>query len=300
MAKILVAGSLNMDLRLTMKKMPLAGETIMGDSIMYNPGGKGANQAAAAAKLGGDVAMLGSVGKDGFGDTLAESLAGCGADVSMLKRADEPTGMATIYVDENGRNSIVVIAGANGCCDTEYLKASRKALEDCEILMMQLETPFDGVWYFVKEAKALGKTVILNPAPAPDSVPDDVLACVDWFTPNETELAKLTKMNCESVEEIKAAAEYLLAKGVGHVLVTVGSRGAYLCDKENSCLIEGIKVKAVDTTAAGDTFSGAFAVALSEGKAPADAIAFANKAASISVTRPGAQGSIPTRDEMGM
>lgn len=289
-----------MDLRLSMKKMPLAGETVMGDSIMYNPGGKGANQAAAAAKLGGDVAMLGAVGQDGFGDTLFKSLAGCGADVSLIKRAEEPTGMATIYVDESGRNSIVVIAGANGSCSIAYLKSCRTVLESCDILMMQLEIPYEAVWYMAKEAKALGKTVILNPAPAPDSIPEEVLACVDWFTPNETELAKLTKMPCETVDEIKAAAESLLALGVGHVLVTVGSRGAYLCDKENSCLVEGIKVKAVDTTAAGDTFSGAFAVALSEGKAATEAIAFANKAASISVTRPGAQGSIPTREEMNM
>lgn len=289
-----------MDLRLSMKKMPLAGETVMGDSIMYNPGGKGANQAAAAAKLGGDVAMLGAVGRDGFGDTLLKSLAGCGADVSLIKRAEEPTGMATIYVDESGRNSIVVIAGANGSCSSEYLKSCITALESCDILMMQLEIPYEAVWYMAREAKALGKTVILNPAPAPDSIPEEVLACVDWFTPNETELAKLTKMPCETVDEIKAAAESLLDLGVGHVLVTVGSRGAYLCDKENSCLVEGIKVKAVDTTAAGDTFSGSFAVALSEGKSAPEAIAFANKAASISVTRPGAQGSIPTREEMNM
>ncbi len=185
MAKILVAGSLNMDLRFSMKRMPLEGETVLGDGLLYNPGGKGANQAAAAAKLGGDVAMLGCIGKDGFGDTLAKSLADCGCDVSSLRRVTAPTGTASIYVDERGRNSIVVIAGANAYCDVEYLKECEDALKNCSILMLQLEIPYDAVWYLATKAHALGKTVILNPAPAPDAIPKDVLKCVDWLTPNE-------------------------------------------------------------------------------------------------------------------
>ena len=298
MAKILVAGSLNMDLRFSMKRMPLEGETVLGDGLLYNPGGKGANQAAAAAKLGGDVAMLGCVGKDGFGDTLAKSLSDCGCDVSRLRRVDAPTGTASIYVDEMGRNSIVVIAGANACCGVEYLKECEDALERCEVLMLQLEIPYDAVWYLVKKAHALGKTVILNPAPAPDAIPKDVLKCVDWLTPNETELARLSGMPCEEPSQIEEAAAKLQEQGVKNVLVTAGSRGAYLCTGEASELIPTQHVKAVDTTAAGDCFNGAFAVGLSEGMAPAAAVEFANMAASISVTREGAQSSLPWRKEV--
>ena len=298
MAKILVAGSLNMDLRFTMKRMPLEGETVLGDGLMYNPGGKGANQAAAAAKLGGDVAMLGCVGKDGFGDTLAKSLADCGCDVSALRRVTAPTGTASIYVDEQGRNSIVVIAGANGTCDTDYLKACEAELENCGIVMLQLEIPYDAVWYLAKRAHALGKTVILNPAPAPDAIPKDVLKCVDWLTPNETELARLSGMPCEDPIQVEEAAAKLRSRGVKNVLVTVGSHGAFLCTDAVSELIPTQHVKAVDTTAAGDCFNGAFAVALSEGSSPAEAVAFANRAASISVTREGAQASLPWRKEI--
>ena len=298
MAKILVAGSLNMDLRFTMKRMPLEGETVLGDGLMYNPGGKGANQAAAAAKLGGDVAMLGCVGEDGFGDTLAKSLADCGCGVSALRRVTAPTGTASIYVDEQGRNSIVVIAGANGTCDTEYLQECEAELERCDIVMLQLEIPYDAVWYFVKRAHALGKTVILNPAPAPDAIPESVLKCVDWLTPNETELARLSGMPCEEPTQIEEAAAKLRSLGVKNGLVTVGSQGAYLCSDGISELIPTQHVKAVDTTAAGDCFNGAFAVALSEGKSPEEAARFANRAASISVTREGAQASLPWRKEL--
>ena len=298
MPKILVAGSLNMDLRFSMKRMPLEGETVMGNGLMYNPGGKGANQAAAAAKLGGDVAMLGCVGKDSFGDTLAKSLADCGCDVSALRHVTTPTGTASIYVDDMGRNSIVVIAGANGACNTDYLRECEEMLEACGIVMLQLEIPYDAVWYLVKKAHALGKTVILNPAPAPDAIPKDVLKCIDWLTPNETELARLSGMPCEEPTQVEEAAAKLRQLGVKNVLVTVGSHGAYLCTDTVSELIPTQHVKAVDTTAAGDCFNGAFAVALSEGKPPADAVAFANRAASISVTREGAQSSLPWRKEL--
>ena len=298
MAKILVAGSLNMDLRFSMKRMPLEGETVLADGLLYNPGGKGANQAAAAAKLGGDVEMLGAVGRDGFGDVLSKSLADCGCGVSALRRVTVPTGTACIYVDEQGRNSIVVIAGANAYCDTEYLKACDSYLENCEILMLQLEIPYDAVWYLAKRAHALGKTVILNPAPAPEEIPESVLQCVDWLTPNETELSRLAGLPCEEPSEIEEAAAKLQALGVRNVLVTVGSRGAYLCTQESAELIPTEKVKAVDTTAAGDCFNGAFAVGLSEGMTSEEAVRFANRAASISVTREGAQSSLPRRDEL--
>ncbi|MCR4805002.1 MAG: ribokinase [Clostridia bacterium] len=300
MSKIVVAGSLNMDLRFAMKRMPLEGETVLADSLLYNPGGKGANQAAAAAKLGGSVAMLGCVGKDGFGDALAKSLEDCGCDVSRLARVDDPTGTAAIYVDERGRNSIVVVSGANGRCDTAYLKGCEDVLKACDILLLQLEIPYEAVWHLAKKAHALGKTVILNPAPAPEEggIPKDVLACVDWITPNETELSRLSGLPCEDPEQIEEAASKLRALGAANVLVTVGSQGAFLCTPEMAELIPTEKVKAVDTTAAGDCFNGAFAVGLSEGMTPAEAVAFANRAASISVTRPGAQSSLPSRGEL--
>jgi ribokinase len=164
--------------------------------------------------------------------------------------------------------------------------------------MLQLEIPYEAVWYLAKKAHGLGKTVILNPAPAPDEIPGSVLKCVDWITPNETELSRLTSLPCEEPVEIEAAAGKLLAMGVGNVLVTVGSRGAFLCNEQTSRLIPTEKVSAVDTTAAGDCFNGAFAVGLSEGMTPEEAIAFANRAASISVTREGAQSSLPWRKEI--
>ena len=164
--------------------------------------------------------------------------------------------------------------------------------------MLQLEIPYDAVWYFVKRAHALGKTVILNPAPAPDAIPESVLKCVDWLTPNETELARLSGMPCEEPTQIEEAAAKLRSLGVKNVLVTVGSQGAYLCSDGISELIPTQHVKAVDTTAAGDCFNGAFAVALSEGKSPEEAARFANRAASISVTREGAQASLPWRKEL--
>ena len=298
MASILVAGSLNMDLRFSMKRMPLQGETVQGEGLLYNPGGKGANQAAAAARLGADTAMLGCVGRDGFGETLAKSLSACGCDVSHLKTVDAPTGTASIYVDERGANSIVVIAGANAFCDAAYLKHCDEALKACSILMLQLEIPLDAVLSIAKRAKSLGKTVILNPAPAPDHLPEELLRCVDWLTPNETELARLSGMPCEEPVEIEEAAAFLQRKGVGNVLVTLGSQGALLCTPDLCELVPAKKVKAIDTTAAGDCFNGAFAVALSEGMTPVEAAAFANRAASISVTREGAQNSLPWRKEV--
>lgn len=294
--KILLVGSLNMDLVIEMKRMPLVGETVAGESLAYIPGGKGANQAYAAAKLGGAVTMLGCVGTDSMGDALLESLKESGTDIAHLKRsADTSTGMAMIYVDPMGNNSIVVLGGANTCCDICYLQEKDALFAEADYVMLQMEIPHEAVFYAARRAKELGKTVILNPAPAPapTDLPDELWEQIDYLTPNETELATL----CGQLE-IKDAAAELLKRGVGNVLVTLGEKGALLLNRQGEAFFPARAVAAADTTAAGDCFHGAFAVSLAEGKELSEAIAFANLASSIAVTRKGAQSSIPSREEV--
>ena len=299
MKKILVVGSSNVDFVLGVKEMPKIGETIRGISFANIPGGKGANQACACGKLGGDCTFLSCVGLDSMGDLVLNSLKSANVDVSAVQRLDNtPTGMAFIMVDQTGDNSIVVIPGANGKCKSRFYESHLDLVDQADIVLTQLETPLDDIYALLKQAKAAGKVTVLNPAPAPDNIPDDVLAAVDWITPNETELSRITGMPADTLEEISAAAAILLGKGVGNVLVTIGSRGVFLCSKTEQIHYPTIHTTAVDTTAAGDTFNAAFTVALSEGKTVADAIRFANTAASISVTRKGAQTSIPSREEV--
>lgn len=297
--KILVIGSLNMDMVIPVKELPQRGETILGGSPDYIPGGKGANQACAAGKLGGTVTMLGKVGRDAMGQSLKENLATAGVDVSHVEETpDAPTGMAVIYVSEGGSNSIVVIPGANGLCDRAYIEANEELIAASDIVVLQLEIPYEAVFQAIRLAKKHGRLVVLNPAPAPDSLPEEVIASLDYFTPNETELARIAGMPVGGVEEAIAAGKALVARGVGTVLATLGEAGALLVTAEEARVIPTLRVKAVDTTAAGDTFHGAFVTALGEGMEEAAAIAFGNKAAAISVTRKGAQTSIPSRQEV--
>lgn len=297
--RILNIGSLNMDMVIGMQCMPLIGETILGNSLTYIPGGKGANQACASSKLGGEVIMLGCVGEDSMGNSLLDSLKQCGADVTYIRTIkDVPTGMASIYVDGNGDNSIVVVSGANACCNVEYLKEHDALFRDAEYIMLQMEIPYDAVFYAIERASELKKTVILNPAPAPDTLPDGIWDKVDYITPNETELLKLSGLKEMSEEAIEEGAVRLLKKGVKHVLVTLGDRGVLYKDAEESWICPTRTVTAVDTTAAGDCFNGAFVTALAEGIPVRQAARFANMAASIAVTRKGAQKSIPLREEV--
>lgn len=297
--RILNIGSLNMDMVIGMQCMPLIGETILGNSLTYIPGGKGANQACASSKLGGEVIMLGCVGEDNMGNSLLDSLKQCGADVTYIRTIkDVPTGMASIYVDGNGDNSIVVVSGANACCNVEYLKEHDALFRDAEYIMLQMEIPYDAVFYAIERASELKKTVILNPAPAPDTLPDGIWDKVDYITPNETELLKLSGLKEMSEEAIEEGAVRLLKKGVKHVLVTLGDRGVLYKDAEESWICPTRTVTAVDTTAAGDCFNGAFVTALAEGIPVRQAARFANMAASIAVTRKGAQKSIPLREEV--
>jgi len=297
--KILVIGSLNMDMVIPVKELPRKGETILGGSPDYIPGGKGANQACAAGKLGGTVAMLGKVGRDEMGRALKENLAAAGVDVSHVEETpDAPTGMAVIYVSGTGSNSIVVVPGANGLCDAAYVEANEKLIAEHDIIVLQLEIPRDAVFCAIRLAKKHRRLVVLDPAPAPDSLPEEVIAGLDYFTPNETELARIAGLPVGNVEEAVAAGKKLVGEGVGTVLATLGEAGALLVTADRAEVIPSLRVKAVDTTAAGDTFNGAFVTALAEGRPEAEAIAFGNRAAAISVTRKGAQTSIPTRAEV--
>lgn len=295
---ILVIGSLNMDLSIDLAKMPVTGETILGRGIAYKAGGKGANQACAAGKLGGRVRMLGCVGQDEFGQKLVKSLSESGVETDYIKESrDLPTGTAVIYVDDNGDNSIVVIPGANMACDMEYLKEQDEQFHWCDYVVLQMEIPYEAVWYSVKRAKELGKTVILNPAPAPDKIPEEILSLVDYLTPNETEIIAL---NGKSKDDIREGAEKLLGRGVSNVIATLGDRGALLVNQYGETFYPARKVASVDTTAAGDCFNGAMVAALAEGQSEAEAILFANIASSIAVTRKGAQESLPIREEVAV
>ena len=295
---ILVIGSLNMDLSIDLAKMPVTGETILGRGIAYKAGGKGANQACAAGKLGGRVRMLGCVGQDEFGQKLVKSLSESGVETDYIKESrDLPTGTAVIYVDDNGDNSIVVIPGANMACDIEYLKEQDEQFHWCDYVVLQMEIPYEAVWYSVKRAKELGKMVILNPAPAPDEIPEEILSLVDYLTPNETEIIAL---NGKSKDDIREGAEKLLSRGVSNVIATLGDRGALLVNRYGETFYPARKVVSVDTTAAGDCFNGAMVAALAEGQSEEEAILFANIASSIAVTRKGAQESLPIREEVAV
>ncbi|MDR2932262.1 MAG: ribokinase [Oscillospiraceae bacterium] len=297
MKKILVVGSLNMDISVQVDEMPCAGETVLSKGHAFLPGGKGANQAFACAALGAPVMMLGCVGRDDYGDALIKSLTGAGVDCSLIaRRADTATGMALITVNEKGENAITVIQGANGVVDKQYIDDNMDALTACDIVVVQLEIPMDTVIYTIQKAKALNKTVIVDPAPAPDYFPDILYGLIDILKPNEHELAKLAGI---AQGDIRGGLRALQKKGAGAIIVTLGADGALICTEDGMCeTIAGIETEVVDTTAAGDTFTAALAVMLSEGGTMREAVRFANKAASMAVTRRGAQPSIPTRSEL--
>jgi len=298
MKKIVVLGSTNTDMVVTGKKIPVPGETVSGGHFLMNPGGKGANQAVAVARLSakkGACVFIAKVGDDLFGRDTAARLKRDGIAPRLVVDKKEPSGTALILVDARGQNVISVALGANGTLSPRDVAPFRKDIEGAAALVMQLETPLETVAWAAKVAHDAGVAVILNPAPA-RKLPKSLYPLVDWITPNETEAELLTGVKVVDAASAAKAAGVLARRGVGHVVITMGSKGAYCghCRRVYPCR----KVKAVDCVAAGDTFNGAFAVALAEGKSCADAIAFAQKASAISVTRPGAQSSVPYRREI--
>jgi ribokinase len=298
MSRILVIGSSNTDMVIKTEKLPLPGETILGGTFLMNPGGKGANQAVAAARLGGKITFITKRGNDLFGNQAVGLFMREGIDTQFIvKDLEFPSGVALITVDSQGENSIVVAPGSNGQLAEDDIPSSVFDNTRFEILLLQLEIPIKTVEYSAITASEKGIKVILNPAPA-CKLPDKLLENIWLITPNETEAETLTGTEITDLSSADRAAVFIQEKGVKNVIITLGEMGAYIKSTNFAGLVPGIKVTPVDTTAAGDVFNGALAVAISEGKDLQEAVVFANKAAAISVTRMGAQASAPYRSEV--
>ena len=302
-ARIVVVGSLNMDFVVSVERLPAPGETVLGSGFQMIPGGKGANQAVAAGKLAGpgmDTRMVGRVGYDVFADHLKASLSAAGVDVSAVHATrGQPTGVALIWVDRLGQNSIVVASGANHALAASEVEAMRPVFAGARFVLFQLETPLETVTRALKLAREQGAQTMLDPAPA-QPLDTELLASVDLLTPNETEASLLLGLPPDrvSVTEAPALARRLRERGPRCVILKLGDQGCFYCDGEAEVFSPGFPALARDSTAAGDIFNAALAVALAEDRPIADALRFANAAASISVTRPGAQASVPTRAEV--
>ena len=300
---IVVIGSINMDLVLRVPRMPLPGETLTGGAFRTIPGGKGANQAVACARLSGkvagaqQVAMVGCVGDDAFGATLRAALVGDGIiDSHITTLPGVASGIASILVDDNGQNSIVIAGGANDLLSPAHIDAAQGLIEQADIVVLQLETPMDTVVHAIKLARSLGKTVVLNPAPAA-SLPDGVLELVDYLIPNEIEAAMLAGVSPEGADA-KALAAALQKLGSDNVIITLGAKGVHAALYGGDFTFPAEVVQAVDTTAAGDTFIGGFVAGLASGMDEAESIQQGQRAAAWSVTKPGAQTSIPFLHEL--
>lgn len=299
MEKILVVGSSNTDLIIKLAEIPRPGETLLGGEFKTFPGGKGANQAVAAARGGGDVVFIASVGNDSYGD---ESLKGYRLDnintenIKICKGI--PSGIAMITIAESGENAIAVAPGANAELKPEDLDEAEEAFDEAEFMLVQLETPLETVKKAVDICSEFETRVILNPAPAAE-LPDEILTKVDIITPNETEAERLTGITVRGENEARQAAMKLHERGIKTVIITLGSEGAFVSDQITGVVkrVPGFEVEAVDTTAAGDVFNGQLAVALAEGLSLEDAIRLAHAGAALSVQKLGAQSSIPRREE---
>lgn len=297
MSMVTVVGSMNMDLVVNTDEIPRIGETILGKELLQIPGGKGANQGVAIAKLNNNITFLGKVGKDSFGDELLRSMGDAGVNIDHIEREDISTGIAVINVDKEGNNNIVVIPGANGRVDSEYLNRHISAFEDADVIVFQLEIPLETVKEGLRISKSLGKKTILNPAPAMD-LDDEIIENVDILIPNEHELGRLSNIEIDDDDSIIRAANVLFEKGIEEIIVTLGSRGVLHIDNNGHKFFKAYKVKAVDTTAAGDSFIGGFVSSYMEDKDMERAIDMGQKTAALAIQRIGAQSSLPTREEV--
>lgn len=295
---IVVIGSSNTDMILKMKNIPRPGETIIGGTFFTAHGGKGANQAVAAAKCGGNVSFLAKIGSDMFGDNAMLQYEESGIDIKNIMRDTETaSGIALIFVDGKGENAIGVASGSNAKLSPHDIHRLHNVISNASVVLLQLEIPLETIIAAVDIAHKKNIRIILNPAPS-QILPDNLLEKISIITPNQTEAEQLTGIPVANIEDALNAGEILLKKGVQCAIITLGAKGALVITKEFFEVISSIKVTAVDTTAAGDTFNGALAVELANGNNIRDAIRFANAAAALSVTRMGAQTSIPNRIEV--
>lgn len=295
---LVVLGSINADHILNLETFPTPGETVTGNQYQVAFGGKGANQAVAAGRSGANIAFIACTGDDDTGERVRKQLVSDNIDVLPVSVVEgESTGVALIFVNAEGENVIGIHAGANAALTTERVEAQRAIISGADALLMQLESPVESVLAAAKIAHENHTTVVLNPAPA-RVLSDELLALVDIITPNETEAEKLTGIRVENDGDAARAAGALHDKGIGTVIITLGSRGVWVSANGEGRRVPGFKVKAIDTIAAGDTFNGALVTALLEGRAMDEAIRFAHAAAAIAVTRKGAQPSVPWRKEI--
>lgn len=298
MNKLVVLGSVNADHVLQVPSFPRPGETLLGHSYQVIPGGKGANQAVAAARLGADTAFIACVGDDSFGHHIMRDFEQDGINIqAVMVEENKPTGIAMIQVAATGENSICISAEANACLTPTRLLPHHDLIECADTLLMQLETPMATILAAAKVAKQASTRVVLNPAPA-QALSDELLALVDLITPNETEAELLTGISVSDMDSAQQAAQILHDKGVAQVMITLGSEGVWVSESGVGQQVKGFRVQAVDTTAAGDTFNGGLLAGLQAGLVLAEAIRFAHAAAALSVTRHGAQTSIPYYDEV--